>query len=431
MDVIVGAIKDARKDSELDKLKKELNNRIEQIQKHANQLNAALSSLNYKNNTLGVIFLLYTKTLLPNVDAVFVSQVEALLKEFSVDQARKTPEKFGAVVHRYTEITRESNPAKGIPLLKKAIGKFRLGSDHLTPLHPDYVSLCLKSHNYKAALWLLQSRIFQVDPKRSGSTPRDLLLYYYYGSMVYIGLKQFNLAQEALSTVLHVPTNTITAISVEAFKKHILVSLIVQGKSPSLSSKSGASQIFRHLRTYASEYVNFGETYETNQVDKVSEYITKHTEVFQKDGNFGLVKQCLQALYRLNIQRLTQTYLTLSLKNIAETVGLKSAQEAEFRVLEMIDNGEIVASINQEAGMVEFKDKEQRFTSSATSRLLDTRVSNCAELATKLRNMDNDIASSNAFIARSHGLREEMLMELDRPSMASGRIGRVLDIFRT
>eukprot|EP00761_Pharyngomonas_kirbyi_P009200 gb/GECH01009215.1/.p1 GENE.gb/GECH01009215.1/~~gb/GECH01009215.1/.p1 ORF type:complete len:430 (+),score=68.39 gb/GECH01009215.1/:1-1290(+) len=428
MDVIVGAIKDAKKESDFEKLKKELNNRIDYMYKYASQLNGALASLQNKKNTLGVVFLLYVKTLMPNVDHRFISQVESLLQDFDVEQARKTEDKFGLVVHRYTKVLLETNPTRGIPLIKNALVKFRLSSDNITPLHSDYVSLCLKAQNYKAALWLLETRIFQVNPKRSGCTPRDLLLYYYYGGMIYTGLKKYNQARQFFETVLNAPANTVTAIMVEAYKKYILVSLLSQGKASALSGK--ASPIFRHLKAYTSEYLNLSSAYETYSVDKVSEVVAKHKENFQKDDNYGLVKQCIQALYRLNIQRLTQTYLTLSLENIAETVGLKNAEEAELRVLEMVERGEIIASINKEAGMVEFKDRQNSFSSPGTSQLLENRISTSADLASKLRNMDNDIASSKSFIAHSHGLREEILPELEQQSSNSGRIGRVLDIFR-
>lgn len=41
-------------------------------------------------------------------------------------------------------------------------------------------------------------------------------------------------------------------------------------------------------------------------------------------------------MYKRNIQRLTQTYLTLSLQDIADTVQLNSPKEAELHVLQMV-----------------------------------------------------------------------------------------------
>ena len=55
-----------------------------------------------------------------------------------------------------------------------------------------------------------------------------------------------------------------------------------------------------------------------------------------QDYNLGLVKQVVASMYKRNIQRLTQTYLTLSLQDIANTVQLNSAKEAEMHVLQML-----------------------------------------------------------------------------------------------
>lgn len=55
-----------------------------------------------------------------------------------------------------------------------------------------------------------------------------------------------------------------------------------------------------------------------------------------QDNNLGLVKQVVSSMYKRNIQRLTQTYLTLSLQDIANMVQLNSPKEAEMHVLQMV-----------------------------------------------------------------------------------------------
>ena len=55
-----------------------------------------------------------------------------------------------------------------------------------------------------------------------------------------------------------------------------------------------------------------------------------------QDNNLGVVKQVVSSMYKRNIQRLTQTYLTLSLEDIANSVELKSSKEAEMHVLQMV-----------------------------------------------------------------------------------------------
>lgn len=48
------------------------------------------------------------------------------------------------------------------------------------------------------------------------------------------------------------------------------------------------------------------------------------------------MKQVLSSLYKRNIQRLTQTYLTLSLQDIANAAQLTTPKEAELHVLRMV-----------------------------------------------------------------------------------------------
>ena len=52
-----------------------------------------------------------------------------------------------------------------------------------------------------------------------------------------------------------------------------------------------------------------------------------------QDGNMGLVKLVLAGRIKRAIQRLTQTFLTLSLADIAQQVGLQGAAEAEGHIL--------------------------------------------------------------------------------------------------
>jgi COP9 signalosome complex subunit 3 len=52
-----------------------------------------------------------------------------------------------------------------------------------------------------------------------------------------------------------------------------------------------------------------------------------------QDGNMGLVKLALAARTVRATQKLTQTYLTLSLADIAAQVGLPGAGDAEAHIL--------------------------------------------------------------------------------------------------
>jgi hypothetical protein len=55
-----------------------------------------------------------------------------------------------------------------------------------------------------------------------------------------------------------------------------------------------------------------------------------------RENNMGLVKQVLASLYKKNIQRLTKTFLTLSLFDVASRVQLSGPADAEKYILNMV-----------------------------------------------------------------------------------------------
>lgn len=132
---------------------------------------------------------------------------------------------------------------------------------------------------------------------------------------------------------------------------------------------------------------------------------------FWQDNNLGLVKQVLTSMYKRNIQRLTQTYLTLSLEDIARSVQLDTPRDAEMHVLRMvgvlstdvwintqkwhtfillipiivqIEDGEIHATINQKDGMVSFHEDPEQYKSVEMVEHIDSSIQRCVCLTTAI-----------------------------------------------
>lgn len=59
---------------------------------------------------------------------------------------------------------------------------------------------------------------------------KHFLLYYYYGGMIYTAMKNYNRALYFFEVVATVPSMVVSHIMLEAYKKYILVSLILEGK---------------------------------------------------------------------------------------------------------------------------------------------------------------------------------------------------------
>ena len=78
--------------------------------------------------------------------------------------------------------------------------------------------------------------------------------------------------------------------------------------------------------------------------------MNKYSDVFVQDQNLGLVSQVVESQTKTNIKRLTKTFLTLSLVELANKVGLSSTVEAERLIMDMIEEGGIHARISQKDG---------------------------------------------------------------------------------
>ncbi|XP_011010491.1 PREDICTED: COP9 signalosome complex subunit 3-like isoform X2 [Populus euphratica] len=292
------------------------------------------------------------------------------------DQIRLASEKFIAISKRFKDqVLMLDVPMRGVAPLLEAVKKLRSSSEHLTALHPDFLQLCLLAKCYKTGLSILEDDIFDVDQ------PRDFFLYCYYGGMICIGQKHFQKALELLHNVVTAPMSSINAIAVEAFKKYILVSLIQNRQFSTSLPKYTSSAAQRNLKTLC------------------------------QDNNLGLVKQVVSSMYKRNIQRLTQTYLTLSLQDIAKIVQLSSPKEAEMHVLQMIEDGEIYATINQKDGMVRFLEDPEQYKNCEMIEHIDSSIQRIMILSKKLTAVDELLSCDPLYLAKAG--RERQRFDFD------------------
>lgn len=104
---------------------------------------------------------------------------------------------------RFAEVHQEQKlPLAAIRTLKIAITKLRPNSESLTALHADFLQICLLAKDYRAALSVLADEILALaHPDSYNLKPTDVLRYFYYGGMIYIGIKDFIKALEFFKMV--------------------------------------------------------------------------------------------------------------------------------------------------------------------------------------------------------------------------------------
>ncbi|KAK8672479.1 hypothetical protein V6N13_110847 [Hibiscus sabdariffa] len=357
-----------------------------------------LDQLDPSKHSLGYLYFLEACTAGPVTTesaSSFVLIIARFISSCAAEQIRLAPDKFISVCKRLKDqVLFLEEPLRAVAPMLAAIRKLQSSTENLTTLHPEFLLLCLLAKCYKTGLSILEEDIFEVDQ------PRDLYLYCYYGGMICIGKKCFRKALELLHNVVTAPMSTINAIAVEAYKKYILVSLIHHGQLSTSLPKYASTVAQRNLKSFCQPYVELANSYTNGKIADLEAYVQANMEKFGSDNNLGLVKQVVSSIYKRNIQRLTQTYLTLSLQDIANTVQLNSPKEAEMHVLQMIQDGEIYATINQKDGMVRFLEDPEQYKTCEMIERVDSSIQRLMTLSKKLTVLDELMSSDPMYLGK-------------------------------
>ncbi|TRY64551.1 hypothetical protein DNTS_008226 [Danionella cerebrum] len=394
-----------------------INKSGELLAKNLSHLDTVLGALDIQEHTLGVLAVLFVKFSMPSIPdfETLFSQVQLFICTCNGEHIRYATDTFAGLCHQLTNAL----PLRGIGILTQAIDKMQMNSNQLTSVHADLCQLCLLAKCFKPAVGFLDLDMMDICKENGAYDAKHFLCYYYYGGMIYTGLKNFERAlyffeqvtgplfpvtlsdlQGARSQAITTPAMAVSHIMLEAYKKYILVSLILHGKVQPLPKYT--SQI-----PLSNAYHELAQVYSSNSAAELRALVNKHSEAFARDANTGLVKQCVSSLYKKNIQRLTKTFLTLSLQDMASRVQLSGPQEAEKYVLYMIEDGEIYASINQKDGMVCFHDNPEKYNNPAMLHKIDQEMLKCIELDEKLKSMDQEITVNPQFVQKSMGTQED------------------------
>ncbi|XP_061088860.1 COP9 signalosome complex subunit 3 isoform X2 [Conger conger] len=386
-----------------------INKSGELLAKNLSHLDTVLGALDIQQHSLGVLAVLFVKLSMPNIPdfETLFSQVQLFISTSNGEQIRHATDTFAGLCHQLTNaLVERKQPLRGIAVIKQAIEKIQMNSNQLTSMHADLCQLCLLAKCLKPALPFLELDMTDICKENGSYEAKHFMCYYYYGGMIYTGLRDLERALYFYEQAISTPAMAVSHIMLEAYKKRILVSLVLQGKVPALP-KYTSQVVCRFVKPLSNAYHELAQAYATNDPAVLRGLVNKHSDLFTRDNNMGLVKQCLASLYKKNIQRLTKTFLTLSLQDMASRVQLSGPQEAEKYILHMIENAEIYASINQKDGMVCFHDNPEKYNNPAMLHKTDQEMLKCIELDEKLRSMDQEITVNPQFVQKSLGSQED------------------------
>lgn len=240
------------------------------------------------------------------------------------------------------------------------------------------MKLALEARDYETAVPVLDKFIFQFPGATNQPKPKyvcesglsasayitpesklttrlkyqDVLEYFLYSGMVYIGLRRWDSAIECLENAVTYPTREVSKIMVEAYKKWVLVGLLLEGKLPQLPRYT-AINAAKYYHTLAKPYESVAQIFETGTAARLKAEVEIGQKIWQDDCNSGLILNILSAYQKFQIRNLANVYTKISIPEVnhlttsAETGGkLQTTLLAEQLVRSMISEGTLNATLS-------------------------------------------------------------------------------------
>lgn len=333
------------------------------------------------------------------------SIVRALLT-FDPIQARYVGTQLRDIIDTVvTGAEQTSNHVPAMQLLRNVILRLDPTSSTLSMTHYQYLRLCMAIRAYTDAIDILDRPIYHVPTpestktleKRLGKyrcsigesslptftaqtglagkiTSRIYLEYFLLGAVCYIATEQWKKAQTFLEVVLVHPThgNAVSLIMVDAFKKWMLVGLLIDGKGASVP-KAMSANAGKFMRALSKPYDCVVEAFRSHKGERLRGEIQEGLEEWNKDGNYGLMREVYAAFRKFEVIRLSKTFAALPVEEIAARTSPtpQDIQESFIYINTLIANGDLQARItpSQKGGL-----GTVRFLSTETSQKSETDI---------------------------------------------------------
>jgi len=325
-----------------------------------------LMELDAERNTIGCLYILSARLQLTQQQAPGMEVIEDFCRRFNPAHARLAPDRVTALAKGIVRVAQKpENPKYALGPLYNLVTRYPPTPSHLTTIHPIFVQQCVATRHYSAALPVLSKPITMIDLTLSELSYNDNLVYHYAGGVALGALKRWREAEEFLEICASSPAQVPAAVQLEASKKLVLIQLILYGKT-NPPPKYTNPTLQRLLK--ASPYGTYIKMYPQKRKTLTS-LLHRDSDLYHNEKNVGLIQQTIDRAPRWLIKKLTATYLTLSLADIAQEVEIETEDEVRDIILDMIDSDDISASISAD-GTVTFSDPLPHISKEDVDRML-------------------------------------------------------------
>ncbi|RDB18413.1 COP9 signalosome complex subunit 3 [Hypsizygus marmoreus] len=359
-----------------------------------------LSVLDMRENTLGVLYILAARLSTQSTCGPPPwPLIEEFCHTFRPEHARLAPDRITVLAKGLVALAEHlQSPKLAIQPLYDLVRRYPPHPSYLTTLHSVFVQACVTNRHFTAALPVLEQPIANIDTDLSDLTYNDNLVYHYTGGVAFAALKRWAEAEEFFEICVSSPGAVAAALQLEALKKLKLVQLIATGKTsslpkythPSLPRLLKGTPYSALINAYPHDARVLGEVYE------------RERQLFATEKTLGLVQQAIDRAPRWALKKLTGTYVTLGLADIARAVRINDEAEVRQLILSMIESNDISAQISAD-GTVTFSDPPPQFTKAQVDRvLLDVQAQTAA-----LGELEREVGRSKEFLGKAVKTRED------------------------
>eukprot|EP00004_Rigifila_ramosa_P024873 TRINITY_DN7311_c0_g1_i1.p1 TRINITY_DN7311_c0_g1~~TRINITY_DN7311_c0_g1_i1.p1 ORF type:complete len:461 (-),score=116.18 TRINITY_DN7311_c0_g1_i1:871-2127(-) len=364
---------------------------------------ATLQTVDAARDTILAVYLLASvNPTTASVADLYISQAKRVFLKVDPASFEDCASAWATASRRFKDlaVARKVPPISVLLPLRRSVTATASKPRLLTPMHADFLQVAILAKSYDYARTLVDENACEIDPK-TAIQPQDVLLYYYYAGIVYAVLKNFSRSAEMLLAAISMPAVSVSAIQLEAYKKYVLVSLLAFGSVRPLPRHTSSS-VSRLAPQFAPAYVEFAELFAKKNSTNLLKFYTENAQGFANDRNSGLAQQCLAALPRVAVKELTTLYSLMPLAELAATLGLKNAQEAEELLFQMVASGELRAQINKQDHTVQFCDEDaDSFSDGATLASLHLRLEQSLSTLGGVSDLNRAISLSTPYLQQS------------------------------
>ncbi|KAI1502784.1 hypothetical protein F5X99DRAFT_377370 [Biscogniauxia marginata] len=236
-------------------------------------------------------------------------------------------------------------PSVGVDVLATAILKLDPTGSMLTSSHVLLARLAYSTNNIDTALPVIDKNIvfypgmanygdpqylcdMDLSPpayitRENGLTATvkaaSVMEYDLLCGMMYCARRDWAKAHAAFERVVTFPTREggASKIMVEAYKKWVLVSLLLNGKHTDPPSYTGATAS-KLYGTLAKPYTSVASIFGTENAPELKMEADKNAEIWRDDGNTGLLQEVLAAYQKWRVLGLQEIYTKISIPEIRE-----------------------------------------------------------------------------------------------------------------